>query len=442
MEKKNIRRDHPLGLYLHIPFCKAKCAYCDFYSLARSEEKMDAYTAALQRHLVEVAPQADCHIVDTVYFGGGTPSYLGVKRLTELLKTVKKHYRLAKEPEITVEANPDSACDWKALRALRRAGVNRLSILCSALTFVRCSAMLNKTSEGGFFMASSKRKKHGAGYVILIAVLILVLLAVVAAVTGYSLVARRVKALQAGAAFTFDYEITSTADSPALYTILQKTGSTKGTVDGLYAPDALQLSISAPDAVIPAGPLTRVYISSSETLYDVGQLYKNIRSSITGSYPLASLLLPDWSLGSYISQAQLASLLGVDTTATSLQDMTEFELPQKKLQRVQPENAKDGYLYFQLDTGDASTNAPVLVIGLEKSRFFADAIPVHILLTIPEHGVSIQLTGTVSAQTVVLTAPTSRMKDEDIQTLVQIRDTIQSVLQFVQTAANSVQNAG
>ena len=66
----------------------------------------------------------------------------------------------------------------------------------------------------------------------------------------------------------------------------------------------------------------------------------------------------------------------------------------------------------------------------------------HILLTIPEHGVSIQLTGTVSAQTVVLTAPTSRMKDEDIQTLVQIRDTIQSVLQFVQTAANSVQNAG
>ena len=126
----------------------------------------------------------------------------------------------------------------------------------------------------------------------------------------------------------------------------------------------------------------------------------------------------------------------------SLQDMTEFELPQKKLQRVQPENAKDGYLYFQLDTGDASANAPVLVIGLEKSRFFADAIPVHILLTIPEHGVSIQLTGTVSAQTVVLTAPTSRMKDEDIQTLVQIRDTIQSVLQFVQTAANSVQNAG
>ena len=248
--------------------------------------------------------------------------------------------------------------------------------------------------------------------------------------------------LQAGAAFTFDYEATSTADSPALYTILQKTGSTKGTVSGLYAPNALQLSITAPGAVIPADPLTRVYVSGSETLYDVGQLYKNIRSSITGSYPLASFLMPDWTLGNYISQAQLASLLGVGTEATSLQDMTEFELPQKKPQRVQPEGALDGYLYYQLDTGDTSASAPVLVIGFEKSKFFEDPLPVHILLTIPEHQVRIQLTGTVSAQTVVLTAPTSRMKDEDIQTLVQIRDTIQSVLQFVQSTADSMQKAG
>ena len=122
--------------------------------------------------------------------------------------------------------------------------------------------------------------------------------------------------------------------------------------------------------------------------------------------------------------------------------MTEFELPQKKPQRVQPEGTLDGYLYYQLDTGDTSASAPVLVIGFEKSKFFEDSLPVHILLTIPEHQVRIQLTGTVSAQTVVLTAPTSRMKDEDIQTLVQIRDTIQSVLQFVQSTADSMQKAG
>ena len=125
MKDKTIR---PLGLYLHIPFCKAKCAYCDFYSLPRSEEKMDAYVAALTAHLTETAPMAAGHTVDTVYFGGGTPSYLGAERITQLLQTVKKHYRVAKDAEITLEANPDSLFDWKALRALRRLGLNRISL--------------------------------------------------------------------------------------------------------------------------------------------------------------------------------------------------------------------------------------------------------------------------------------------------------------------------
>ena len=128
MKKPVIDRNRPLGLYLHIPFCKAKCAYCDFYSLPHSQEKMDAYAAALARHITEVAPQMQNHRVDTVYFGGGTPSYLGEKRLVKLLKAVKKHYRIAPHAEITLEANPDSAGDWRALRTLRRAGFNRISI--------------------------------------------------------------------------------------------------------------------------------------------------------------------------------------------------------------------------------------------------------------------------------------------------------------------------
>ena len=64
----------PLGLYLHIPFCKSKCIYCDFYSLPRAEEEMDRYVAALKKHLIDTAPAAALHRVDTVYFGGGTPS--------------------------------------------------------------------------------------------------------------------------------------------------------------------------------------------------------------------------------------------------------------------------------------------------------------------------------------------------------------------------------
>lgn len=117
-----------LGLYIHIPFCKAKCAYCDFYSLAHSEEKMDAYMAALLRHLEEVAPRAAGMQVDTVYFGGGTPSYLGAARLCRILQTVLRRYGVARDAEITLEANPDSAGDWKELRRLRRAGFNRLSL--------------------------------------------------------------------------------------------------------------------------------------------------------------------------------------------------------------------------------------------------------------------------------------------------------------------------
>ena len=111
-----------LGLYVHIPFCKQKCVYCDFYSLPRSEERMDDYTEALCAHLAEAAPLAGGYTVDTVYFGGGTPSYLGAKRLTKLLKVIQKKYHVAKDAEITLEANPDSAGDWRELRTLRRCG--------------------------------------------------------------------------------------------------------------------------------------------------------------------------------------------------------------------------------------------------------------------------------------------------------------------------------
>lgn len=118
----------PLGLYVHIPFCKQKCVYCDFYSLASGESRMDDYTEALCAHLVETAPFASNHTVDTIYFGGGTPSYLGEKRLVQILKTIQKKYRVDKSAEITLEANPDSAGNWKVLRTLRKAGFNRISL--------------------------------------------------------------------------------------------------------------------------------------------------------------------------------------------------------------------------------------------------------------------------------------------------------------------------
>ena len=116
-----------LGIYIHIPFCRSKCDYCDFYSLAGREDRMDAYQKALLAHLGETAPLARGIPVDTVYFGGGTPSFYGDKRLRELLTAIRKQFDVERDAEITLEANPDSV-DLRALRRLRRAGFNRLSL--------------------------------------------------------------------------------------------------------------------------------------------------------------------------------------------------------------------------------------------------------------------------------------------------------------------------
>jgi len=122
------KEEKSLGLYVHIPFCAKKCDYCDFYSLPGMESRIDAYVQALETQIVEISPRADHHVVDSVYFGGGTPTLLGSKRLVRLLKTIQKKYHVAKDAEITLEANPESAGDFKELRTLRRAGFNRLSL--------------------------------------------------------------------------------------------------------------------------------------------------------------------------------------------------------------------------------------------------------------------------------------------------------------------------
>lgn len=116
----------PLGIYIHVPFCKQKCVYCDFYSLPHREEQMDAYVSALRSQLAET--DFSGYEADAVYFGGGTPSYLGPRRLTALLEAVSAACPVAPGAEVTFEANPDSAADPDALSALRRAGFNRISL--------------------------------------------------------------------------------------------------------------------------------------------------------------------------------------------------------------------------------------------------------------------------------------------------------------------------
>lgn len=119
----------PLGIYIHIPFCKKKCEYCDFYSEAGPRDKSlcDDYTMALFRHIQETADYAVGYQVDTVYFGGGTPTFFGDQGLRRILTELDKRFIIRHDAEITFEANPDSM-QPAALQRLRKAGFNRISI--------------------------------------------------------------------------------------------------------------------------------------------------------------------------------------------------------------------------------------------------------------------------------------------------------------------------
>ncbi len=133
------------GIYIHIPFCNSKCAYCGFYSLPSLKLK-DCFLEALKAEIVArkeylqrgphcgLDPQSpalkgnhDLPIINTIYFGGGTPSLLSKKEIGELLNLINATYPVVKDPEITLEANPDTL-SLEYLEGLRKIGVNRLSI--------------------------------------------------------------------------------------------------------------------------------------------------------------------------------------------------------------------------------------------------------------------------------------------------------------------------
>ena len=125
---KTNKNKTPLGIYIHIPFCRSKCEYCDFYSIPGKHEELYAeYTDAVCRHIRETGRLAPNHIVDTIYFGGGTPSYFGAEGLATILTAVRKYFDVAPDAEITFEANPDSVSD-QLLRRLKAEGFNRASL--------------------------------------------------------------------------------------------------------------------------------------------------------------------------------------------------------------------------------------------------------------------------------------------------------------------------
>mgnify|MGYP004564137239 FL=1 len=117
-----------VGLYFHIPFCIRKCRYCDFYSVSGTDESFrDFYVRALILHIEEHKLQLAEYNVDTVYFGGGTPSLLTVSQISDIMKKIRSTFHVKRNCEVSMEVNPGTV-NYEKLRSYRRAGVNRLSI--------------------------------------------------------------------------------------------------------------------------------------------------------------------------------------------------------------------------------------------------------------------------------------------------------------------------
>ncbi|MGN0707919.1 MAG: hypothetical protein ACI4JC_07970 [Faecalibacterium sp.] len=283
-------------------------------------------------------------------------------------------------------------------------------------------------------MASSKKRAR-RGRAAALVILCILLVCAVALGTLYFMLSQKVTALQQGASFQFSYSITPTADeSPTLYQVLAQSDALQGHVSGLYASGRIQLELFTQDS--SAEPLTRLYIDPSETLYDVRQLYSTVRNILTDQYPLASLLLPDWSLGDYISQQQLALALGIDAASVELQDTTGFRIDLRSLKIVKPAEGKEGYLYLSLP--NSTENGPALLLGLPTDRIFEDIIPLHVLLDLPAQGLHIELAGSLSLSESVVLPPESRMKDEDIAAFAQIRQAVTNIIAILQNAASQL----
>lgn len=114
------------GIYFHIPFCKSRCTYCDFYKTTDTS-KISSLIDALQKELTLRNDYLNERTIQTIYFGGGTPSLLSANQISNLLNECKKIYSISDEAEITLEANPDDL-EINYLHQLRNVGINRLSI--------------------------------------------------------------------------------------------------------------------------------------------------------------------------------------------------------------------------------------------------------------------------------------------------------------------------
>ena len=115
-----------LGLYIHIPFCKRKCNYCDFISFSGKQELIEKYIDSLKKEINNYKINKEEYLIETIYFGGGTPSFIESKYIIEVLQELKQKFNVSKNAEITIEINPGTV-DEQKLQDYYNSGINRIS---------------------------------------------------------------------------------------------------------------------------------------------------------------------------------------------------------------------------------------------------------------------------------------------------------------------------
>lgn len=115
-----------IGIYVHIPFCKQKCFYCDFVSYCDKTKFIDEYIECLKKE-IKLESDKKGFIIDTIYIGGGTPSIIDGKLVRDVIETIRKSFIIDKEAEVTIEVNPGTVNEEK-LKIYKESGINRISM--------------------------------------------------------------------------------------------------------------------------------------------------------------------------------------------------------------------------------------------------------------------------------------------------------------------------
>lgn len=116
-----------LGLYIHIPFCKTICVYCNFLTFANKQRWIPRYIEALKEEITQKSSHFQGYIIETIYFGGGTPSLIKAEQIDELLQSIGKNFQISKSVEISIECNPESL-DLEKINQYKKSGISRISL--------------------------------------------------------------------------------------------------------------------------------------------------------------------------------------------------------------------------------------------------------------------------------------------------------------------------